>query len=173
VGKVTIYQCDYCNQNYNSPSQVMSIDGDILDGNDTVIIEESKGKLICIKCLIDKLQSIKDFIVDETVEEEIGLPPNWKLLKKISTKKEEEDFINLIGHVSRDSFDKVYNKSLIGHYYPLELDDGENIDVDDFGKKRIVDVIYKVFASIPQVKKMSVLANSENFAIADETLFDE
>jgi len=178
MGKVIVYKCDYCLETYKYPSEVMSVDGVILDGNDDVIYEGDRLKLICGKCLLSKLElgeEIKEEeIFDDEREELNETPKEIQVLKKISTEKEESEFIGYIGHITRDSFNSVYNKSMLNHYYPIVLEENEIIEPNLFTKSRTVDVIHKVFASIPQVKKMVVLLNeSENRAIADLNLFDE
>lgn len=179
MGKVTIYQCDICNEQYTLSSQVMSVNGDILNGDDQIVIEGDKNKLICINCLISKLESFREdeiFLSEEKqdIETDEKSPKDLKILKRISNEKEEGEFIRVIGHSSRDSFERVYKGSLIDYYYPVELDDNETINIEEYTKKRSVNVIYKIFASIPQVKKVNVfIHDKKNLAVTDEQIDDE
>jgi len=178
MGKLTIYQCDICNEQYTLSSQVMSVNGDILNGDDQIVIKGDKDKLICINCLISKLESFREdevFLSEEkNIIEEKESSKDFKLLKKISNEKEEGEFIRIIGHSSRDSCERVYKGSLIDYYYPVELEDGETIVEEEYTRKRSVNVIYKVFASIPQVKKINALVHEKrSLAITDEKIDDE
>ena len=69
MGKVTVYQCDYCDSKYELPSQVMTINGRILDGDGTVIYHGSREKFICHKCISFKIPS-GDLIDKTKIKEE-------------------------------------------------------------------------------------------------------
>jgi hypothetical protein len=170
MGKITIFQCDYCNKEYKSSIQVKIIDGDILDGNENIVFEGDKDQIICNECLITKFEKITE---EETVVEIDNDISEKRLLKKINNIKDEDEFIKNIGYVNRDNFTKVYKDSLINHYYPI--DDEEEKELVSFNIPRTANVIHTVFASVPQVKRMKILVNEENdeFAIANIDLFEE
>jgi len=188
MGKVTVYQCDYCDSKYELPSQVMTICGHILDGDGAVIYHGSKEKFICHKCVSfkipsgdfsdetnDNLNDLSDF---ENSNEEHMVFDNEKeyiFLKRISDEKEENEFINVIGHVTRESFNDVYNSSLISCYYPINPEDEETPDTDSFNDIKKVSIVYKVFASIPQVKELEVILSDDDgdFAIIEKNVLDE
>jgi len=189
MGKVTVYQCDYCDSKYELPSQVMTINGRILDGDGTVIYHGSREKFICHKCISFKIPSsdlisetnndLNDLSDFEDSNEETDMvfddEKEYIFLKRISDEKEESEFINVIGHVTRESFNEVYNSSLIGCYYPINPEDEETPDTDSFNDIKKVSIVYKVFASIPQVKELEVILSDDDvdFAIIEKDLLDE
>lgn len=167
MGRIVVYLCDICNTQYKDPNDVFIIDGIIYNGNEEIIFKDNKSQIRCKNCFQNKIYNSSyeinsDFKDDE---EEKEIKPKVKL-QKISDEESELDFINYIGYVTKDSFNKIYNKSLIGCYFPTE----EIIEEDLAGYiKEEKNIIYKVLAGIPQIKKLNCYIK-KNFAFIESDL---
>ena len=153
------------------------MDGSILDGDGNVVFEgDGENLIICNHCLVKKFEKITEEVKEEIVEEIEEDVSKKKLLKKIKNMKDEDEFIKNIGYVGRDNFTKVYKESLVDHYYPIDAaEDDKELDIMSFNSPRTASVIYTVFASVPQVKRMKIFVNEKDndFAFANEDLFEE
>jgi hypothetical protein len=177
MGKITVYQCDNCLKEFKTSSDVLCIDGNILNGDGYIAISGDTNSLICIDCfnkllgLVPKKVDSKELPVEETKESTII---NKIFLKRINDEKEEDEFIKNIGHLTRDSFESVCKSNLINHYYPVVIEEGEAINHSAYKKTKTVSVIYKVFASIPQIKKIVVFLNeNEDSALVDPIYLED
>jgi hypothetical protein len=184
MGKVTVYQCDSCGSNYKKPSDVITVDGDIYDGDGNIIHNGDKDEITCRKCFQALFElELKEAESNHKSKQDVDIieeDPTLKdlndciLLKKICDEKDESDFIHFIGHVSRDSFEKIYSDSLIKSYYPIDFDSYEDLKIESFDKEKSISVINKVFASVPQIKQLrALLYDQENLAVINKKIFEE
>jgi len=182
MGRIVVFQCDSCHQEYKIPDQVLIVDGVILNGSDEIIYKDNKKKIICKNCLVnlvknndcdieDELEDMLDS--DEDIEEE-SLEDKI-VLQMINNEKDEMSFINYLGYLTKDAFTKIYEKSLIGCYYPIE----ENLDeitksTTNCNYLDVVPVIYRVLAGIPQIKMLEVnLIKNKKIALINKKLLEE
>jgi len=181
MGKNIIYtySCDSCKTNFNSPDEVLSLHGDIRNGEEKVILTDSHTimmGLFCKQCFIDKIlgRNPEDRtmcannlinIEQEKIDEIFVDNSEYITLRKIETIKDEDEFIKELGHVSRDNFKKLYNLSLIGCYYPIE----EPCTFKPDTGLCDVTLIYAAFAGIPQTKIIKAYVLTQ-FAYAEKSL---
>jgi len=181
MGKKVVFECDSCHQEYKIPDQVLIVDGVILNGSDEIIYKDTKKKIICKNCLVnlvknndcdieDELEDMLD--TDENIEEE-SLEDKI-VLQIINNEKDETSFINYLGYVTKDAFTKIYSKSLIGCYYPIE-ESIENITgIIGNCSLNTVPVIHRVLAGIPQIKMLEVqIVQYRKIALINKKLLEE
>lgn len=181
MGRVIIYtySCDSCKSNFKTPDQVLHLRGELVDGDDNVFYEEQQDTYLCKKCFAEKILKYKSGktceITNRKIEkieekiEEIIDNPEYITLRRINDEDDEAEFIQYLGHVSKTNFEKVCNKNLIGCYYPIE--DAVDFDICTCDEQQI-EVIYTVFAGIPQIKSMVCLVDKQNnLAYINKTTF--
>jgi len=181
MGRIVVFQCDSCHQEYKIPDQVLIVDGVILNGSDEIIYKDNKKKIICKNCLVnlvknndcdieDELEDMLDS--DEDIEQESL--EDKVVLQIINNEKDEASFINYLGYVTKEAFVKIYSKSLIGCYYPIE-ESIENItSVIGNCSLDMVPVIHRVLAGIPQIKMLEVtLIKNKKIALINKKYLEE
>lgn len=175
MGKNVIYtySCDDCEKNFNTPDEVLSLHGDIKNGEDKIFIDSvvEKDKIFCKNCFINKIlgqdkKTCNTNTKQEIVKKEVKIKPvvDFVVLRKIETIEDENVFIEYLGHLSRENFAQIYKKSLIGCYYPIE----DSIDFNVYDSECEIDVIYKAFAGVPQIKKVMAFLTNQSFAYTDK-----
>jgi len=155
MGKQTVYICDECKKQFKNKKEVFKIKGDITDGEDEIIIEKNLDEIFCIDCLVDKIKYNEIKVPKEQISDNLE---DYTLLKRISTPNDEIEFIQYLGFVNIESFKKTYNKSIYNCFYPIENDSVVSL----FNNREEVDLIYKVLAGIPQIKKQEVFVDDES-----------
>jgi hypothetical protein len=174
MGKKIIFECDQCGKEYHSSNQVLILDGIIYNGNDEIIYKDNKKKIICQSCIskicsCDTIDNEECVIPqDEVDEQELDLADKT-VLRKIENIKDEDTFITYLGHITREQFQKSFNKSLIGMYYPTEEEIGD-ININSCCNRNL-SVIYKVFAGIPQIKEIECIVYKDK-ALANKKDLD-
>jgi hypothetical protein len=179
MGRVIIYtySCDSCKSNFKHPDQVLHLKGELLDGDDNVFYEEQPDIYVCRKCFAEKIlkytKSSKTCEVtpnrkEKEVVEQVVEDISYVTLRRINNEDDENEFIQYLGHVSKDNFKKIYRDELIGTYYPIE----EQIDFDVCTcDDQEIDIINKAFAGIPQIKRTVCLVDKQNnLAYIDKSL---
>ena len=163
MGKVTIFQCDYCGEAYKIASQVKIMDGSILDGDGNVVFEgDGENLIICNHCLVKKFEKITEEVKEEIVEEIEEDVSKKKLLKKIKNMKDEDEFIKNIGYVGRDNFTKVYKESLVDHYYPIDAaEDDKELDIMSFN----------ISIGLSKVKEFDIKLNNFGLSIGQFPIY--
>ena len=181
MGKNVIYSysCDKCSKIFKSPKEVMRLDTQLLDGENEMLYDEQEwDKFFCKDCFINRLFGVSKTIVCEnkiieTDQVEINETPviEYSTLLKINSEKDELTFINFLGHLSKESFNKLYNKSLIGVYFTVEGCVDVNLNECYSGEIKIID---KMIAGIPQIKTVNAYINDENnIALVSKSLLSE
>lgn len=181
MGKNIIYtySCDNCKADFKSPDDVISVEGKLVNGEGEELFSDvlKNGDILCKKCLIgiinnslicEIIEDIKDNVTIKKIEKP---KEEFITLRRIETLKDEDTFIGHIGHLSRENFEKIYSKSLLGCYYPTD----EEFNNMDFIQTCDENVIYKVFAGIPQIKTFKLyFGKDRSLAYANKSiLLDE
>lgn len=159
MGKNIIYtySCDSCNIDFSSPDDVLCIEK-ITNGVGDIVFDDL-SQMLCKNCLVNIFTKNKKVIdIVKVVEFSNAISDSYKVLRKIDSVDDEDEFITFLGHLSRENFFKIHNKSLIGCYYPTE----EEYLTESLSNcyRTEINVIYKALAGIPQLKKISVLVNN-------------
>jgi hypothetical protein len=169
MGKNIIYtfSCDKCKKIFKDPKDVMRLKGSIMDGEDeTIYIEKTDGECFCKECFINRIFKTEskrlvcenNIQITDTIPEEVPTA-EYATLLKIVTEKDELTFIQFLGHVSKENFNKLCNKSLIGAYYPVE----ECVEIDLLScYNSPIQLVYKMFAGIPQIKTVDAYVDDNN-----------
>lgn len=158
------YNCDNpkCNKTFKSSKDVMRLDDRIVDGEDQVIFAEGeRDKYFCRDCFINRITLGKKIITDvckEEIKEEINsaevldcVDKEYTTLLKINNEADELTFIQFLGHLSKENFNKLFKKSLVGSYYPVEGNTDIQVNFNNCYNADI-SVIHTMFAGIPQIK---------------------
>lgn len=166
MAKKVIYNCENCSYETKDPNTIFHLDGKILNGEQEILSEDHSEKMLCSECLFNYIgifnrNSQKENSRIEIQEEQVL--QSQQVFKKISTIEEENELIRHLGFSSNESFKNVYDKSLLNLYYPIEDDEGQ-FDRASFGNQldhKEVQLMFKVFAGIPQIKKIKIHVNDE------------
>lgn len=174
MGKIIVYMCDFCESTFKDPNQIIIINGKVFNGDEKKIYENNE-KAVCSNCIKEVLfennvcnyqnnGKIEIGDTDSEIKEtkDIINYDDHVFLYKIENENEEQSLIEYLGHVSKDNFNKLYNKSLIGCYFPLD----EKDTTLDFCKNRKIKIIYNVFAGVPQVREFDCITTiDEKYAL--------
>lgn len=159
MGKNIIYtySCDSCNIDFSSPDDVLCIEN-ITNGVGDVIFD-NLGQMLCKNCLVNIITKNKTDVICTTTSEIINTTScEYKVLHKIDNDQDEAAFIEFLGHLSKENFIKIYNKSLITCYYPTE-EEPTSSDLSNCYQTEI-KVIYKALAGTPQIKTIKSFVNN-------------
>ena len=164
IAKKTLYSCDLCDFETTNHKNIYILKGQILDGEFNTL-HKSDGKMLCESCLL-KANTTKETIIELEESDSIN---NKDLIyfKKVINQKDENELIYLLGYTNPDDFRKVYPKSIIGNYYPVDEKYPNDITNSDRWEK--VSVMFSVIAGVPQIKPIDLhISNTIGYKNKDQ-----